>query len=383
MPKDSIDVRGDARPALTSLRFVAALLVFVSHVAYFSPFANTTVADGFGNVARNTGFLGVSFFFVLSGFVLTWSAQVGDRVRDFYRRRFMKIVPNHLVVFLPAVAVTFAVGMGMGFLPIVVNYLFLLQAWVWDIDFATQSPNLPAWTLGVEVFFYALFPVFYLLVRRISWSGTWFWWVATGLLVVAIPLVVGLVTRDGSGSPDAVGGTWSQQYLLLFFPVTRLPDFVLGMLTARLVQERRFAVIGTGWAASLCVVTYVASLFLPPVFAFAGLWALPVALLIGSAAARDPRESGLLESRAAVWAGEASYAFYLIHIPLMLFSLFVVGRLQPEGANEGFASLGTVSAILFIVVLALGTLLVGRLLFIAVERPAMRRWARRPSPRPM
>nr|AGO97170.1 acyltransferase [Streptomyces sp. CNT-179] len=376
MTQDSIDVRGDARPALTSLRFVAALLVFITHIAFLAPFANPAISESFSTIAHDAGYLGVSFFFVLSGFVLTWSARVGDRVRDFYRRRFMKIVPNHLVVFGPAVAVTFVIGLGMGVVPILVNYLFLLQAWVWNFEFAAQSPNSPTWSLGVEVFFYAVFPLFYLLVRRIRRERVWSWWVVSGLIILAIPFVVGAVTPSGPASPAFDGGTWLQQKLLLFFPITRLPEFVLGMLTARLVQERRFVGIGLGWSTVLCVVVYIVALFLPHIYAFAGLWAFPVALLIGAAASRDPRKPGLLESRPVVWAGEASYAFYLIHLPLMLLALFVVGRLQPDGPEGPFAKMGTIPAILFILGLVIVTLLVSRLLFIAVERPAMRRWAR-------
>ncbi|WP_304454031.1 acyltransferase [Nocardiopsis sp. YSL2] len=376
MTPDSIDVRGDARPALTSLRFVAALLVFITHIAFLSPFANPAVAGGFSTVAHDAGYLGVSFFFVLSGFVLTWSARAGDPVLGFYRRRFMKIVPNHLVVFLPAVAVVFVIGLGMQIYPILVNYLFLLQAWVWNFEFAAQSPNSPTWSLGVEVFFYAVFPLFYVLVRRIRRDRVWLWWVATGLLILAIPVVVGAVTPSEPASPAFDGGTWLQQKLLLFFPVTRLPDFVLGMLTARLVQERRFVGIGLGWSAALTVAVYTAALFLPHIYAFAGLWAFPVALLIGASASRDPRRPGLLESRPAVWAGEASYAFYLVHLPLMMLALFAVGRLHPDSAAGPFAKMGTVAGILFILGLAAVTLLVSRLLFVAVERPAMRRWAR-------
>lgn len=370
MTQDSIDVRGDTRPALTSLRFVAALLVFVSHAAFLSPFANAAVAEGFGAVAHNAGHLGVSFFFVLSGFVLTWSAGAGDSLRSFYRRRFVKIIPNHLVVFAPAVGLMFLIGAGIGLAPFLLN-LFLLQAWVWDFELAAQSPNSPTWSLGVEVLFYALFPLFYLVVRRIRHDRVWFWWVATGLLVLAIPLVVGAVTPSGPPSPAFEGGTWVQQKALLFFPITRLPDFLIGILTARLVQERRFVKIGLGWAMALTAVVYGAGLFVPRIYAFAGLWAFPVALLVGAAAARDPRRPGLLESRPAVWAGEASYAFFLVHLPLLLFVLAMIGGLPPTGAK-----MGTVPGVLFILGMAVVSLLVSRLLFVTVERPAMQRWAR-------
>lgn len=371
MTQDSIDVRGGARPALTSLRFVGALLVFITHAAYLSPFANAAVADGFLFVGLDGGHLAVSFFFVLSGFVLTWSTRPGERLRAFYRRRLMRIIPSHLVVFAPAVGVMLLIGGGIGLFPLLLNYLFLQQAWVWDFGFASQSPNPPTWTLGVEIFFYALFPLFYLAVRRIRREQVWLWWVATGLLVVAITVVVGVVTPNGPPSPAFDGGTWVQHKALLFFPVTRLPDFVIGMLTARLVQERRFVRIGLGWSVAITAVVYVATLFLPPIYGFAGLWAFPAALLVGAAAMRDPRRPGLLESRPAVWAGETTFAFYLVHLPLLMLALYVVGNLSPGGAK-----MGTIPGILFLLVMIAVTLLVARLLYVTVERPAMRRWGR-------
>ncbi|WP_340686940.1 acyltransferase [Amycolatopsis coloradensis] len=370
MTQESIEVRGGARPALTSLRFFGALLVFITHAAYLAPFASVALAGGFIFIGINAGHFGVSLFFVLSGFVLTWSTGAGVRWRDFYRRRFMRIIPSHLVVFVPALVVTLLVA-GIGLFPLLFNYLFLLQAWVWDFGFASQSPNPPTWTLGVEIFFYALFPLFYMLVRRIRHNRVWHWWVATGLLVLAITIVVGAILPSGPPSPAFPSGTWLQHKALLFFPVTRLPDFVIGMLTARLVQEGRFLKIGVGWAMAFTTVVYVATLFLPPIYGYSGMWAFPAALLIGAAATRDPRRPGLLESRPALWAGETTYAFYLVHLPLLLFALYVAGNGSLAGAK-----MGTVPGILFLLGMFVVSLLVARLLFVTVERPAMRRWGR-------
>jgi peptidoglycan/LPS O-acetylase OafA/YrhL len=369
--QNSIDVRGDARPALTSLRFIGALLVFLTHAAFLSPFADAALAGNFADLTHNAGHLGVSFFFVLSGFVLTWAAGAGDSLRGFYRRRIVKIVPNHLVVFIGAVGVMTLIGASIGLFPYILN-LFVAQAWVWDFQTAAQSPNSPTWSLGVEVFFYALFPLFYLLVRRIRHDRVWFWWAATGVAILAIPIIVVALTPSGPPSPAFEGGTWLQQKALLFFPVTRLPDFFIGMLTARLVQEKRFVKIGTGSAAALVAAVYVLGLFLPRVYAFAGLWAFPVALLIGAAATRDPSKPGLLESRPAIWAGEASYAFFLVHLPLLMLVLHLTGG----------AKMGVGAGILFLLGMTALCLVVSRLLFVVVERPAMRRWSRPKSTAP-
>src|SRR5919107_1067497 len=72
-------------PSLTGLRWMAALLVFGLHVHNFGWFGGTggrLVSWAFG-----AGATGVSFFFVLSGFVLTWSARPRDRALAFWRRR--------------------------------------------------------------------------------------------------------------------------------------------------------------------------------------------------------------------------------------------------------------------------------------------------------
>ena len=77
--------------SLTGLRFVAALLVFGRHALLL--FAGTPVA-GVASVVLLPASAGVSFFFVLSGFVLAWCHRSEDSPRSFYRRRFARIYPT-------------------------------------------------------------------------------------------------------------------------------------------------------------------------------------------------------------------------------------------------------------------------------------------------
>src|SRR5689334_25372956 len=95
-------------PSLTGLRFVAALLVFVHHSSHLMVFSDTAITEAYGQLARNAASIGVSFFFVLSGFVLTWSVQPGDTAPRFLRRRFFKIFPNHVVVYVVALLLLLA-----------------------------------------------------------------------------------------------------------------------------------------------------------------------------------------------------------------------------------------------------------------------------------
>jgi len=96
---------GTGLPSLTGLRFLAAVGVFLFHTSLLvspsgpmNPFADQGVATAYASVFGIAGFAGVSFFFVLSGFVLTWSSRPGEPTRSFLRRRVVKIYPNHVVI---------------------------------------------------------------------------------------------------------------------------------------------------------------------------------------------------------------------------------------------------------------------------------------------
>jgi peptidoglycan/LPS O-acetylase OafA/YrhL len=100
---------GRSRPSSRSgLRFLAALSVFLFHSSVLgsplpphgplNPFADRAVATGYANALLGAGFLGMSFFLVLSGFVITWSSRPGEPVWSFPRRRVVKIYPNHIVL---------------------------------------------------------------------------------------------------------------------------------------------------------------------------------------------------------------------------------------------------------------------------------------------
>lgn len=79
--------------SLTGLRFFAAGVVFLHH-------AFETTTGTFREVLQlvfGHGRAGVSFFFVLSGFVLAWSCRPGDGPLPFYRRRFARVWPAYAV----------------------------------------------------------------------------------------------------------------------------------------------------------------------------------------------------------------------------------------------------------------------------------------------
>src|ERR1700755_2106401 len=80
-------------PSLTGMRFLAAFLVFAFHATFALPLRDTALGVHYANLVSKAGYVGVGFFFILSGFVLTWTVRPGDSAGQFWRRRFAKVFP--------------------------------------------------------------------------------------------------------------------------------------------------------------------------------------------------------------------------------------------------------------------------------------------------
>lgn len=83
-PTPSVSTRVARLDSLTGLRIFAAAMVFARHVSGRGDLDNS---EGTLNLL-SSGLVGVSFFYIVSGFVLTWTARPGDRPREFHQRRF-------------------------------------------------------------------------------------------------------------------------------------------------------------------------------------------------------------------------------------------------------------------------------------------------------
>ena len=153
-------------PALTGLRFFAALAVAVYHLWQYDAWNAPAWVErvvGHGSVA-------VTLFFVLSGYILTYRYVDGGGLstssRRFWQARLARIVPVYVLGLVMSFPVVMALAKRSG-VPVSTEMvkgaaaLLMVQAW-WP-DWAL-SWNPPSWSLSVEVFFYVLFPVVVLLL---------------------------------------------------------------------------------------------------------------------------------------------------------------------------------------------------------------------------
>ncbi|SFW72524.1 acyltransferase family protein [Amycolatopsis australiensis] len=352
-------------PSLTGMRFLAAFLVFACHACLLGYFTETTAAH-FTNFAYSAGWIGVEFFFLLSGFVLTWSAVDGEPKRHFWRRRFFKIYPNYLVVWVAALLLSLWAGMFTGFSDILPS-LFVVHSWSPDIQ-VIVSNNPVTWSLACEALFYLLFPFLYRGIKRIPANGLWWAVGAVTAAIVALPAISTLLP-----SAEAMPGmdfSVTQNWFLEWFPPARCLDFVLGILMVRVVREKRW--IGLRILPSLGIVALgvvLQQIVFPTAYSLEATVALPLALLITSVAVADASgRRSVFRARWLVWLGVVSYAFYLVHFLVLSYGHVVLGATESWSLPAALGILAGVLAVVVLVAWALTRL---------VEEPVMRRWARR------
>jgi peptidoglycan/LPS O-acetylase OafA/YrhL len=311
--------------ALTGMRFVAALVVFLVHFrSRFEAPLPVPNAD-----------MAVGFFFVLSGFILTHAYRGGIAPRSqtrFYVARFARIWPLHI-----ACLVTFFAVVGAGVLPDtraewlgLLSNVALLHSW--NSDQATIIRfNGASWSLSVEAFLYAVFP---LLLRLDDRRFT------RAYLGIAAATALALIVGEELLARSVVDKHWTST-VCKFFPAMRLLEFASGIAAARWLARRSdresssvardtggdLLVIGTivlaflligprqlAWSAGLREIAPVSLTYLA-----AGCgYVLPFALLLTWFSRSRGLISALLSSRVAVFLGEISFAVYMVHTPVQI-----------------------------------------------------------------
>jgi peptidoglycan/LPS O-acetylase OafA/YrhL len=318
VPLSELSTRPSWLPSVTGLRWWAALLVLGQHIALAAsescppeggPVGCTVLSQGFMH-----GFVGVACFFVISGFVLAWSVDPNDRAPGFLRRRFAKIYP--LLLLSNVVDLLINLITGAEPLPSVgtmIANLFVVQAWVPGSELSLQM-NQVTWSLSCEVFFYLLFPLIFGWLQRMRTS--------TLRLVFAGLFVWPAVVFFGAKvvAPESMADPGFASRLLYFWPVTRISEFMIGIVAAVLVKRGAWKGVPVLFAIVLTLGAYVGGIPLLPELAenapVLGAAMVPFfALLIVSLANADiSGRRSFMGSRTMVVLGMISYAMYLFHL---------------------------------------------------------------------
>jgi peptidoglycan/LPS O-acetylase OafA/YrhL len=292
--------RRPALPALTGIRFLAAFAVVAFHFA--------EPANAYIRAANRHGFIGVSLFFILSGFILAYTycsepgAMKGTSAM-FWAARFARIYPMYLVAALVMAPIIVAWSKSGHVWWSGLAAVTLSQAW---LGTALCEWNPPGWSLSAEFFFYLLFPLSLRFISRLgsgALSGLLLLLWAASLTAPAIYVITGAVDRD----------FW------MFNPLVRLPEFLIGVTAGVLWMQRdRGSLQLPAYMAEFSFVVLLAVLCIPmnEAYIMNGACAPLITLIILGLAAGQGPMARLLGTKIFVALGGASFSLYILHWPV-------------------------------------------------------------------
>lgn len=332
---------------LTSARFFACLWVVLFHFA--PPQINRIPL--LGPLVRH-GYHGVSFFFVLSGFILV--AVYAPRAREeqvdrrkFYVARLARIYPVYVFSLLLAVAGRGLKYGGAGSMTLhdtltdLVLRLTFLSTWV---PGRALQLNTAAWTLSVEALFYALFPFLLIWLLRASALRRRALVLAFLLVGILVPCLVHVAYPENrQGSPF---------HYVTYLPLVHLGTFLVGceagmVYLAQGARPSRRLSCACGFSLALILALAIVDAGGAIGIAYSGLLAIPFALIVLWLARNEGRLS-LMRSAPLVLLGEVSYGAYVLQFPFVSLVYLVARRTHvvPE-PSSGFFGIAVLAILLF------------------------------------
>lgn len=348
--------------SLVGLRFLAALIVVAFHFS-------KPAAGPLKNFVQN-GFVGVTLFFILSGFILSYTyitepGKIRGNKKEFWVARVARIYPMYLfsiILFAPIIFLWDHSDREQQITSGVASIL-LIQTWLQKNMVLWNAWNPPGWSLSVEAVFYLIFPFVCIPLSRLknlhlALLGVIFW------IASAFPLIVEFLF-------DRVDfAFW------YYLPLTRIPEFIIGIISGVMWKNRidkKFDAVApyTALIALLALIALMCSDVRSDYLKF-GMCIPFFVLLIVSLACERGLFVRVLSLRPIVTLGAASYSLYILHWPLWTEINYVFKKLgiQFSSADQ-----------LFWVYVAI-TVLASYLCFRFIEEPAsrfIRKWMSRNS----
>ena len=299
-------------PALTGIRAIAAYLVFIYH---FTP-SSLVIGDTFHDFLHEMH-IGVTMFFVLSGFIITYKYYDNiSSIRKYFLNRFARIFPMYFILtcftflFLAIKSGHFYVSDLKEFL----SCITFLKGFFPDLRLVGIGQG---WTLTVEESFYLMAPLFFVLIKK------------SRLYLIIIPIVlilIGFAVVHFITIPSSFKFINSDKFMLLFTFFGRCFEFFVGIWIAIFFKKNliRFRFLTLFGVISILVFVYILSTLkggeegiYHPLGIFVNNFVLPIIgiapLYLGLLYEKTLFKS-FLSSPLMVLLGKSSYMFYLIHL---------------------------------------------------------------------
>jgi peptidoglycan/LPS O-acetylase OafA/YrhL len=320
---------------LDSIRFIAASMVLLSHIirpafdyvqlpSWLLRFVNTICLGGNG----------VSIFFVMSGFLITYLLLEEHKLtgkihlKQFYLRRFLRIWPLYFAVIIFAFGLYPLLKKALGlYQPLCTNVWYHISFLAnFDVlhvrehcpgsDAMSQNVN---WSVSIEEQFYLFWPLFFVVLPRKAWLPS-----------IAIGLAFCFYVRLNNNSDPS---------FLYFHSLAVAPDLFIGGAFAILSQTQNrfkqfFESCGTGWQLTFMGILALLLLFRTELSTngyLPALSRLPIALatalfICAQALSLKPGPANLVNWKFASRWGKYTYGIYLLH-PIAMLVIDVCARM--------------------------------------------------------
>lgn len=346
--------------SLQVFRGLAAVMVLLAH-------SNIMLNKSLFSGSFIPGYIGVDFFFVLSGFIimLTCKKSIGSgEISGYIRKRVLRVFPPYIIYTVLAFIVSFAYEQFTGTRLIywiyinAQNFFQSISLYPFSAD-KTRLPILPvAWTLTHEMLFYILFASLFFIKNK------------SGILLIAaawIALIVAAPVMKVSGS----------NYLLDTFLSSRNLEFIMGCAMAYFASnyvDWKISVSALICGLGMLVIAWSNTLSGYSITTLSdwAVYGIPFALIIFGATRLERfihnKEGKVF--RFLVYLGDASYSIYLVHFIVIMVCKRTINDL---GMEYGYMEFWLTSAIALVVSLAMYEL---------IEEP-MIRWFNRAKAHPL
>lgn len=313
---------------LDGLRGVAAILVLFYHIFEGFSFAEISNEAGDGIITTlNHGHIAVDFFFILSGFVISYAYD--DRWKkmntwQFFKRRLIRLHPM-LIIGAIIGAVTFAIASfekwdgttsPIGLVMVALLFSMLMIPAVPGVPYEVRGNgemfplNGPGWSLFFEYIGNILYALF---IRRLSTK-----------LLATLAAILGVLHAwffiGNISEYDMVGVGWTIDEVNFWGGLVRmLFPFTIGMLLARTFKPCKIK--GAFWICSIMLIAIFSTPYIAPendislnslyeVVCIAIIF--PFIVWLGACGSCEGHTSKINK-----WLGDISYPLYIVHYPIM------------------------------------------------------------------
>lgn len=294
---------------LTSLRFVFALMVFLTHMSFMFSYNYPGFKELYYRFFYE-GYIGVGFFFMLSGFILSYTykklilqGQVSKA--EFFLKRIARIYPLHLITLLISIPI-YLIETNID-TPIFTTQnfsnLFLVQSFGTDRSYFFSCNSL-SWSISNEMFFYLLFPFILIAFNKYKNISRLVLGVSCISIVCMLPYIKGNI---------------EEHTFFYINPVIRLVDFAIGIYLFDLFlffKDKKIQQYSTFLELFSVLILAVFIYFnsdVPQAARYSCYYWFPIFFLIFSFSFQSGILSTFLSKKWFVILGEISFSFYMFH----------------------------------------------------------------------